>query len=192
MKLLVILALLAAPALAHAQSTSSPPMEARLGLFGGFSIQAGNMSCKGQNCNTWRKAGGGDGHVGYAFNQKLALIGDIYILTSKEDNLTITQTIATLGVRYWLVPIIWVQAGLGGADARFTYDAGIFGTYTAHSDNASGATIAAGLEVMRTPRFSLDVQARSAWGFYPGNSNDPNMPDDSGRNTSIGVGFTWF
>jgi len=188
----VVVVILAIPGLAAAQSASSPAADARIGLFGGFSLQGGNMSCSGQNCNETRKAGGGDVHVGWAFDDKLALIGDVYVLSSNADNLTITQTIATIGVRYSLVPIFWVQAGVGGADARFTYDAGVLGQYTAHSDNAAGVTLALGLEVLRTRRFSLDVELRDGHGFYPGNSNDTTKPDDTGRNTSFGVGFTWF
>jgi hypothetical protein len=187
---LVIVVFLAIPGVAAAQSASAPP-DARIGLFGGFSVQGGNMSCSGMNCNTFRKAGGADVHVGWAFGPHLALIGDVYALTSTEDSLTITQTIATVGLRYWVVPIFWLQAGVGGADARFTYSTAI-GNFSAHSNNAAGVTLAAGLELLRTKRFSLDIELRDGQGFYPGNSTDPNKPDDTGRNSSFGVGFTWF
>ena len=186
--LVLALALVSVPTIAAADPDDVDP---RVGLFGGFGIHAGNMSCSGKNCNTFRKAGGADVHIGWGFNDKLALIGDIYVLTSKEDNLSITQTLATIGVRYWVVPIFWVQGGLGGASAQFSYDAGILGTYNAHSDNAAAATVAAGFEVVKGRRFALDIEARLGYGFYPGNSTT-NEPDDTGRSTSLGVGFTWF
>ncbi len=181
---------IAAPTVAAAQPGSNPYLEPRIGLFGGFSLQAGNMECSGNNCNDFRKAGGFDAHVGWNFNPRLGMIFDVYVLTSKENNLQITQTIATIGVRYWLAPILWVQAGLGGARADFSYDAGVLGNFNASAQNAGGFTAAIGLELLRGRRFSLDVEGRLGWGFYGQDSNG--NPNNTGRNTSIGVGFTWF
>jgi len=185
---LAIAVLCAAPAAAAAQSAPPPQPELREGLFGGFGLHAGNTSCEGDNCPSFRKAGGFDVHIGWAFNPSIGLIGDVYFLGSDEDNLTITQTIATIGVRYWIVPIIWLQAGLGNAHATFSYDAGVFGTIDSRTDDVPGLTLAAGLELLRTPRFSLDAELRVGFGFY----GDEDAQDTTGRNASVGVGFTWF
>jgi hypothetical protein len=186
---LTIAVLCAAPRVAAAQATTEPPPDPRVGLFGGFGLHAGNMSCEGENCPSFRKGGGLDGHIGWAFTPKIALIGDLYFLGSTEDNLTITQTFATIGVRAWLVPIIWVQGGLGNAHATFDYDAGILGNFESHTDDVPGLVIAAGLELLRSPRFSLDLEVRAGFGFY---GDEGDEADTTGRNTSLGVGFTWF
>jgi hypothetical protein len=186
---LSIAVLCAAPGVAAAQAHTEPPPDPRVGLFGGFGLHAGNMSCEGDNCPSFRKGGGFDGHIGWAFTPKIALIGDLYFLGSTEDNLTITQTFATIGVRAWLVPIIWVQGGLGNAHATFNYDAGIFGNIESRTDDVPGLVVAAGLELLRSPRFSLDLELRLGLGFY---GDEGDEQDTTGRNTSLGVGFTWF
>ena len=187
-----IAVLCAAPAVASAQASSEPPPDPRVGLFGGLGLHAGNMSCEGENCPSFRKGGGFDAHLGWAFSPKLGLLGDVYFLGSTEDNLTITQTIATIGVRYWVVPILWVQGGLGNAHATFNYDAGVFGNLESKTDDVPGLTLAAGLELLRSPRFSLDLELRAGWGFYKDDDNGDGMADTTGRNTSLGVGATWF
>jgi hypothetical protein len=185
--LAIAFSILAIPAVAAADSGDPDP---RVGFFGGFGLHAGNLSCDGQNCNEFRKAGGADGHAGWGFNDKVGIVFDLYVLTSKEDNLSITQGMATVGARYWVVPIIWLQGGIGAAQASYKYD--FFGTtFSDHTDNAAAVMAAVGVELIKSPRFALDVQARVGYGFY-GDSNEDNEPDDTGRSASLGVGFTWF
>jgi hypothetical protein len=185
--LVLVFAILAVPAVAAADNDAPSP---RVGFFGGFGIHGGNLSCSGQNCNEFRKAGGADGHVGWGFNDKVGLIFDGYLLTSKEDNLSITQTIATVGARYWVVPILWLQGGVGVANASYEYDT-VLGTFSGHTDNAAAVLAAVGVELIKSPRFALDIEARVGYGFY-GDDTRNDQPDDTGRSASLGVGFSWF
>jgi hypothetical protein len=190
--LVLALVLVTIPTAASAQeSRGDPAPDPHVGLFGGFSLQAGNVSCSGDDCNKFYKAGGFDGHVGWGFNKSLGLVFDLYVLTAQEGDLSITQGLGTIGVRYWIVPILWVQAGVGGAEASYKYT-GIPGfTIADHTENAAGFTAAAGFEVLKAKRFALDVEARFGYGVYGDNNNDGH-PDNTGRSTSLGVGFTWF
>lgn len=191
--LVLVLVLVSAPAVAAAQENASVPSQhPHVGLFGGFGLHAGNLSCSGDNCgDEFRKAGGFDAHIGWGLSAKFGIIGDFYLLTSKEENLTITQSIGTVGVRYWIVPILWVQAGVGGASASYRYDGPLGFTLEGHTDNVAAVAAAIGVEVVKGKHFALDVEARIGYGFY-GDENNDDQPDDTGRSSSLGVGLTWF
>jgi hypothetical protein len=188
---LAVTTIVSVPAVASAQGTSEPPPHPRQGVFGGFGLHAGNLSCEGDNCNDFFKAGGANAHVGWGFNGKLGLVFDLWGMTAKENDVTISQGFATIGVRYWVVPILWVQGGIGGAQASIKYD-GPFGiTFEDHTDGAAGVVGAVGIEVIKSKSFALDVQGRIGYGFY-GDNDEDGEPDNTGRSASLGVGFTWF
>lgn len=179
-------AVLLVPSVASAQQHEQEP-DPRLGFFGGFGLHVGNISCEGQNCDSFREAVGLDLHAGFAFNPQLAIIGDLWGMANTEDNLTISQTFLTAGVRAWPVRPVWVQAGLGLASARFKYE-GVVGV-DGRTDNVPALVLGAGVEVLRGKRFAMDVQLRVGFGFY---GDDGSEEDTTGRNASLGVGFTWF
>lgn len=192
--LVLALVLVSLPAVAAAQENASVPQQhPHVGLFGGLGLHAGNLSCSGTNCDdeSFRKAGGIDGHLGWGLNAKLGIVGDLYILTSSQDNLDITQSIFTVGVRYWIVPILWVQAGVGGASASYNYDGPLGIQLEGHTDNVAAVGGAIGVEVVKGRHFALDIEGRIGYGFY-GDQDNNDQPDNTGRSTSLGVGFTWF
>src|SRR5262245_40208790 len=159
--LVLTLVLVSVPTVALAQENASvPPQHPHVGLFGGFGLHAGNLSCEGNNCNEFRKAGGFDGHLGWGLNAKLGLVGDFYLMTSSEDNLDITQSIFTVGVRWWIVPILWVQAGVGGASASYHYDGPLGLQLEGHTDNVAAFAGAVGFEVLKGRKFALDIEGR--------------------------------
>lgn len=185
--LLVIVLALAAPVTAAAQSTVQPaPAHPRLGLLGGLGLHAGEIACEGDLCDGVSEAAGFHGVVGWGFGPDLAGVVDVWVMGHTEDNLTLTHAIATVGVRAWVLPVLWVQGGIGGASASWRYDAGILEAED-RTENVLAISGAVGLEVLKSPRFALDVQLRLGFGFYGDEDRD-----QTGRSSSLGVGFTWF
>lgn len=191
-RLLVVALSLIVPSAAAAQSAGAPPPHPREGFLGGFALHAGEIACEGDACDGISEAGGISGHVGWGFSPKLAGVFDVWAMGHTEDNLTLTHTIATFNLRYAIVPILWVQGGLGGAQARWRYDGPFDISVGDHTDNVPAVAFAAGLELLRSPRFSLDVQLRVGVGFYDDDDNQDGQADQTGRSSSVAVGFTWF
>ncbi len=181
--LLFAAALVSIPTVAAAQAADKPP-DPRIGFFGGFGLYAGEISCDGPNCSGVRKAGGGEGHVGYAFSRKLGLIGDLWWMASSEDDVTITFINGSVGLRWWVAPIFWIQGGVGSGHASVRY-AGII-DIEGTSDSIPTGFLSVGLELVQSKRFALDVALRIAQG------SETEGEDTTGRMTGVGVGFTWF
>jgi hypothetical protein len=182
----------ASPALAAAQPAGATgPPHPRIGLFGGFALHAGEIACQGDRCDGISEAGGVSGHLGWGLRPELALIFDGWAMGHTEDNLTLTHTIFTANARYWVVPILWIQGGLGFASASWRYR-NQFVQISNRTENVPALGVAAGLEVLRSPRFSLDVMLRVGYGFYDDDHDGDGRSDQTGRSSSLGVGFTWF
>ena len=181
----------AAPALAAAQSTP-PPADPRLGFLGGFALHAGEIACEGEACEGVSEAGGISGHVGWGLSEQLAIVFDLWAMSHRDENLTLTHTIGTINARYWVLPILWLQAGVGGASASWRYDGPLDISVGDHTDNVAAVGFGAGLEVLRGKRFALDVQLRLGIGFYDDDDDGDGESDQTGRSSSLGVGFTWF
>ena len=180
---------LAAPALARADVTQpeSHPLD-RQGLFGGLGAFGGNISCDGDNCGGFRKAGGLAGHVGYGFTPRLAGFLDGWFMTSTENDVTITYVVGTVGVRFWVAPILWIEGGVGNGHANVSVK--ILGTnVNGNSDDVPTGFLAAGLEVVRGKRWALDVQGRVAQGTA---TDDSGNNISTGRSAGLGVAITWF
>lgn len=180
-------AALLAPAVAAADADPEAAKNPRLGLYGGFALHAGNISCEGDNCGDFREAGGFDGHVGYLFNDKLGLHFDLWLMSSSQNDVTLTFSSATVGVRYWVVPIIWLQGGLGVGHANWRYQ-GII-DFEANSDDVPVLQLGAGVELIRSKRWAMDLEGKIAWGS---STDDDGNRDSTGRMVGAGVGFTWF
>lgn len=191
-RILTIVALactLGPAAAASAQPAAQAPAH-RDGMLIGFGIGAGEISCEGDGCNDFREAGGLDFHIGGMLSPKLALMFDLWVMASTEENLTISHTIATGAVRYWVVPRLWLQAGLGGASAAYRYD-GVFVNLEDRTESVPGVMVGAGYEVAASRTFAIDVQLRAGTGFY-GDENQDGQADIEAHNLWLGVGFTWF
>lgn len=184
-------ATMAAPAVAAADPGDHPHPhvreDARLGFFGGFALVGGEISCEGNGCDGVREAGGVEGHVGYAFNRKLALMGELWAMDSRKDNISIAYVNTSVALRYWVAPILWVQAGLGSGHARARYD--FLGERESRTENITTGMLAAGLEIIQSKRWSMDVELRVAQG-----SSEETLTGEptTGRMSGLGVGFTWY
>jgi len=183
--LLIVAALVAAPKLASAQPGLAVPytIAERHGIFAGGGLWAGNISCDGSDCGDFREAGGANGHVGYLFAPNLGLILDVWAMTSEQNDVAITFVAATVGARFWLAPWLWVQGGLGSGHAEVRV-----GNFGARGDDVPAGELAAGIELIRGPSFSLDLQLKGA----VGKSTEDNGDVTTGRMGGIGVSMTWF
>jgi len=186
-------ALIAVTAGAAAAQEAAKPLPPRLGWEAGFGVYGGEINCHNENgdfCDGVTEAGGIDLHVNYMFRPKLGVVLDIWPMVHTENDWTFTHNIVTFGVKYRPVPILWLQAGVGSAQARLTYSRIV--AIQAETDVVPAIMVAAGLEVLRSKRFALDIQARAGTGFYEEDNNMNGKPDVVGRNLGVGVGLTWF
>jgi hypothetical protein len=205
---LVTAALLAAPTLAAAEIVAEPPAEPALpadpgtgvpvmlqppaapprpmirhGLFLGGGLFGGNISCDGPNCGGFRKAGGGELHIGWMVTPRLGVLLDGWAMTSTQNNVDISYITSTIDVRYYLLPVLWVQGGLGSGHARVS-----IGALAARGDNVPVGLLAAGFEVVRSRHWAIDVSAKVA----QGSSTNDNGGVTTGRSAGVGAHFTWF
>jgi hypothetical protein len=186
------LALVSVPSAAFAQAaTDAPPPHRNQGVFGGFGLHAGEIACEGDVCEGVAEAGGLSGSIGWGFGPKLAIVGDLWVMAHSEDNVTLHQTIVTANARFWVLPILWVQAGLGGASAGWRYR-GPFIDVEDRTENVPAFAVGAGLELLKGKSFSLDVQLRLGMGFYDEDDNSDGSADQTGRSSSLGVGLNWY
>lgn len=162
----------------------APPQEVRQGFNIGFGVGAGNLSCDGPDCDGVTGAGSLDFQVGTMLRPRLRLVGDIWGMAHTEDGFTVTQTLVTGGLQYWIIDRLWIAGGIGAAHATFRYS-GPFVSYEDQTESVFGVTGGIGFEIISKPRFSLDIELRGGTGFYSNN-------DDTAHNEAVGVGFTWY
>jgi hypothetical protein len=189
---LLALALVSVPSVAAAQATDAPPPHPHQGWFGGFGLHAGEIACEGEVCEGVSEAGGVNGTIGWGFGPKLGINFDVWAMAHTEDNLTLHQTIATVNARYWLMPILWIQGGVGGASAGWRYKGPFGAQLEDRTENVPAIALGAGLEVLKGKSFSLDIQLRFGMGFYDEDDDMDGSADQTGRSSSLGVGFTWY
>lgn len=190
MKLVMVGVMVVASAVATAQPAPPEAPPQRHGIFGGFGLYGGNISCDGSSCGNFSKGGGASGHIGYLFSQQFGLLFDVWGMSAKDsansNDITLTFVSATLNARYYLAPIFWIQGGLGNGHAEVHV-----GAFAARGDDVPVGLLAAGLEVVRGRSWALDVQVKVAQGTST--SSDANSGDTTtGRMFGIGANVTWF
>jgi hypothetical protein len=202
-KLLVLLAIVLAPAIASAQYYSTGPsyygpgtgadhFHQRWGrLSWGFSVGLGGMHDDGNGITSCDNCANAvafevDGHIGGMLSDRFALLleGQVNGRTVHSDAVNgdsvLTQNAAMVAGQYWLLPILWIKGGLGLAgleqdNAFVTYD---YGTGVA----VMGA---AGVELLSARFFAIDLQARIIDGLYNGGNGNITAG-------TIGLGFNWY
>lgn len=157
--------------------------EQRDGLTIGVELGGGHMECDGVGCDGVTEAGGLSVNVGAMITPNFAIMGDAWMMGHREDRLTLTHGMATIGPQLWLGPF-WIRGGVGVARAAFNYDAGIvdIGDKT---ETVPAAMAAVGLEVIATKDFALDLRLRGGRGFF-------NDGDTEVSNVSLGLGANWY
>jgi hypothetical protein len=167
---------------ARADDLGPPPVH-HLGLFIGGGLWGGNISCDGQDCGSFRAAGGPSVHIGYKFAPRLAVVGDVWAMTSSQDNLALTFVTATANLRVWLAPGLWVQGGIGNGHAILSANG-----LSARSDDVPVGLLAVGLTVASAPRWTIDVALQVA----QGTSTSSDASATTGRSSGLGAHFNWY
>jgi Outer membrane protein beta-barrel domain len=179
-------------AVAHAQSLAAEvedepevALEApRSGVTVGIGLGMGTFRCPSAGCGAAPQAFSLDGHLGYMVNPNLALLAESWIMGHTEDDLTVTHTIATLGLQAWITQALWIRGGVGVAHASFRHRSPSSGIDD-QSGSALGVTMAVGVEALTRCDFAIDVMVRAGTGFY----------DDSQtrvHSMTFAVGASWY
>ncbi|HET6150020.1 MAG TPA: hypothetical protein VFH68_20940 [Polyangia bacterium] len=165
----------------YAQPGYYPPAY-RSGLVAGVGIGFGGISADqcGGDC------GGGlslEGHIGGMLNPNLALEFDAWAVFHRNNDFDTTTTsgIYTGALQVWLTPILWLK---GGAGLGNTERSDFFGSL----GSASGFAImgAAGVELVHSGFFALDLQGRIGHSFFS------NADGGAVTNYAFMVGFNWY
>jgi hypothetical protein len=206
-------ALVVAPALARAQGApppaspyyqpapppaggGAPPPAAvvardnrRVGFELDIGLQGGEINCSSPNgeCDGFVEAGGLDVGGTYMFTPKLGINGQVWVMAHSNDGWRLSQIISTVGVELRPVPILSLQLGVGHAHAELSTDRG---NLVVGSDDAPAVMLGASLDVVRSRRWVIDVQAKFGQGFY-GDRDDDGEADVVARNLGLGAGFTY-
>lgn len=199
-KLLLVLAILLAPALASAQGYYGRPYPGSAvpggfhnraghlifgvgGGLGGMHDDNGSITCP--NCDFNTLAFEGDIHLGGMVNPRLGLMFEGQLNSQQIDSRTVngdqflTQGAAMFAVQFWVLPQLWLKGGAGFASLHvdndlFTQDVG-----------TGGAIMGAiGVELLSARNFAFEVQGRIIEGLY---SHDYHVTSGT-----IGLGLNWF
>jgi hypothetical protein len=150
------------------------------GLGGGFGLLESDFC--GQACGA---AFAGEIHIGGMLNPRLAVMFDAWgTLRPWSDpsglSHTTSNTFLTGALQYWVTDIVWLKGGLGLAYTRIITEG------VSLSDDDTGLALwgAAGIEVLQSYNFALDIQFRFGNGFYDV------VPDT--QNYALLLGVNWY
>jgi hypothetical protein len=165
----------------------------RGGLVYGFSAGVGavHSSNCGDACGV---AGLLEGHLGGMINPRTALMLEIWGAdhpwSSGGSSFETINSFFTGAAQYWVNDILWIKGGLGVAELRETFsDYYSYGYYTSAVSDITGFALfgAAGVEVLQSYNFALDIQLRIGNGFYSDHGTSFSV-----QNYALMVGFNWY
>jgi hypothetical protein len=184
-----ITALMIATSPAHAQPMSYEEAHPRVGLELGIGAQAGNLFCQSadqNDCNGVTAAGGLDLQGGWFMSPQLGVVLDLWGMAHTENNVTIAQYVNTVGLKFRLNPILYIQGGIGDAHVTLSYGNQI----AASTQDAFAVMGALGLVILRGHRFDFSIEGRFGTGFY--NQDQNGQAQTIARNAGIGAQLTFF
>jgi len=101
---------------------------------------------------------------GYAFDRRVAVLLELEV-SGGSSNSDFNHTVGSFVVRYWPATRVWAQAGPAFGDLGY----GIAeSAVRSGSITGNGVHLAAGVSVVRKPKWSLDLEARYATIWYEG------------------------
>jgi len=185
--LLVLASGLALQGTARADDTiyvEPAPEQVRTGFVLGGGVGLGHIACDGADCDDVNRAGGLNVDIGAMVAPPLADLMDVWGMSHRDsDQATFTQVMLTGGLRLWLLPRLWLQGGVGVAQARWHYSNDVV-DFESRSETVPAVMGALGLELISGSSFALDLQLRGGSGFFEDNVRV--------RNVSLGVGVNWY
>jgi hypothetical protein len=125
-----------------------------------------------------------EGHIGGMINPRAALMFDAWTVIHPIPNTDgdTTNTIYAGAAQFWLSPIVWLKGGIGLGNTRISSNS--VGTIT--DATALALMGAAGVEVVHSGPFALDLQGRIGHTFYSNADGGP-ITD-----YAFMVGFNWY
>jgi hypothetical protein len=167
----------------------------RAGLVWGFALGLGAVDSANCPPNGCGGAFAVEGHLGGMISPRAAIMFEAWgadhpYSLAGNDHETI-NSFWTGAAQFWLNEIFWVKGGVGVAVLRETSDCGYdyYGNIAVCADEHTGFGIfgAAGVELLQSYNFALDLQGRIANGFY-----SDNLGSFSVQSYAIMVGFNWY
>jgi hypothetical protein len=155
----------------------------RAGLVFGFSGGVGAVHFN--NClDSCGVAGLFEGHLG---GLMFEIWGGDHPFSNGGNSYETINTFFTGAAQYWVNDIVWIKGGLGVAELRQSINDYAGYGYTTADITGFALFGAAGVEVLQSYNFALDIQLRIGNGFY----------SDSGvsfsvQNYGLMVGFNWY
>jgi hypothetical protein len=164
----------------------------RAGLVFGFAGGVGGIASSncGDACGV---AGVGEAHLGGMISPRAALMFEIWGAdhpwSSGGSSFETINTFFTGAAQYWVNDIIWIKGGLGLAELREDFSVPYASYYRSTASDTTGFALfgAAGIEVLQSYNFALDIQLRIGNGFYSSNGSS-----FSAQNYALMVGFNWY
>ncbi len=163
----------------------------RSGLVFGFSggIGAIHVDGCGDACGA---AGVLEGHIGGMISPRAAVMLEIWGAdhpwSASGNSYETINTFFTGALQYWVNDIVWIKGGLGLAEIRQDINDDYAGySYTSNSSTGFALFGAAGVEVLQSYNFALDIQLRIGNGFYSDSGGS-----FSAQNYALMVGFNWY
>jgi hypothetical protein len=164
----------------------------RSGLI--FGVSGGVGSIHFNNCgDACGVAGLLEAHIGGMINPRTALMLEIWGAdhpwSAGGSSFETFNSFFTGAVQYWVNDIVWIKGGLGVAELREDFDVPYNNYYRSTSSDITGFALfgAAGVEVLQSYNFALDIQLRIGNGFYSDNGSS-----FSAQNFALMVGFNWY
>jgi hypothetical protein len=153
-----------------------PPRLERHGLILGIGVGFGGVTAK--NCPNCGGGFAGEFHLGAMITPRFGLMYDVSTVVHPVDSLgtDLTNTTHTLAGQLWLTNLFWVKGGFGLGQIELND-----GTF--NGQTASAFLVAAGIEVVQSTWFALDVQGRLTYAAYDGGG---------ATNGLVLLGFNWY
>jgi hypothetical protein len=158
--------------------TYVPPSQGRQGLVVGFSVGGGEMV--NTDCDNCESLAGFafDFSIGGMLSPQLAIVYDAFGVIRVENDAALTNATNTVAAQYWVTPIVWIKGGVGLSLVRLE-----FGNGFADEEYGFGVTAGAGVELIHSDTFGLDLSGRVSHGTFDGGGLS---------NGAVLVGFHWY
>jgi hypothetical protein len=198
-KPLLVFAIMCVPVLASAQGYQGRGSPVRGGFQDragrmtlGFAIGLGGMHDDGStitscvNCDFKPLAFEADGHIGGMLSPRFGLMFEAQVNLQTVhssffgDDAILSQGAAMIAGQFWLLPQLWIKAGLGIANLQ------IDDSFVTEDFGSGGVLMGAiGVELLSARNLALELQARVIQGTY-------NSLEDNVTSGTIGFGVNWY